>query len=105
MDKKDKQETLRYIYSQLEYGYIDLGSHDENELEIIKEALKKQTPMRPYYEADGYADGVLAYDYAKCPVCGHDFECGVNDWGCAYCQDCGQALDWTEDEDEENMET
>ena len=25
--------------SQLEYGYIDLGCHDENELEVIRQAM------------------------------------------------------------------
>lgn len=63
-----------------------------------KEALEKQMPRKPDYEADGYADGVLAYDYAKCPVCEHEFEYGINEWGSAFCQDCGQALDWSDEE-------
>lgn len=62
-------------------------------------ALEKQIPKKPEYEADGYADGELVYDYAKCPICGHDFEYGINDWGCEYCSDCGQKLDWESDEE------
>lgn len=62
------------------------------------EALKKQIPKKPEYEGDGYADGELVYDYAKCPICGHDFEYGINDWGCEYCSDCGQKLDWSDEE-------
>ena len=69
----------------------------DSALTIIKNALDKQTAMRPDYEADGYADGLLCYDYAKCPICGHDFEYGINDWGSDYCSDCGQRLDWKED--------
>ena len=65
---------------------------------LAKAALEKQIPKKLDLEADGYADGVLAYDYAKCRVCEHDFEEGVNDWGCVYCQDCGQALDWSDTE-------
>ena len=61
-------------------------------------ALEKQIPKKPEYEADGYADGELVYDYAKCPICGHDFEYGINDWGCNYCSDCGQKLDWSDEE-------
>ena len=61
-------------------------------------ALEKQIPKKPEYEADGYADGELVYDYAKCPICGHDFEYGINDWGCEYCSDCGQKLDWSDEE-------
>ena len=65
-------------------------------MRVTIKALKKQLPKKPDYEADGYADGVLAYDYAQCPVCGHDFEYGINDWGCDYCSDCGQRLDWSD---------
>ena len=66
--------------------------------ELAINALEKQIPKKPEYEADGYADGELVYDYAKCPICGHDFEYGINDWGCKYCSDCGQKLDWSDEE-------
>lgn len=73
----------------------DVTKFDE-EFKKYKEAYEKQTPINPYYEGDGYdEDGNFIYDYAKCPVCGRDFEEDINnDWGCAYCQDCGQALKW-----------
>ena len=60
------------------------------------EALKKQIPKKPEYEANGYANGELVYDYARCPICGHDFEYDINDWGCEYCSNCGQKLDWSD---------
>jgi hypothetical protein len=61
---------------------------------------ERNTPRRPDYEGDGYADGHLVYDTAYCPECRHRFEEGVNDWGSAFCSDCGQALDWEPDPDE-----
>ena len=67
-------------------------------LDVAIQALEKQIPKKPEYEGDGYADGELVYDYAKCPICGHDFEYGINDWGCEYCSDCGQKLDWSDEE-------
>ena len=70
-----------------------LGNRKEA-LYMAMKALDKQTPKKPDYIADGYADGLLCYDYAKCPICGHDFEYGINDWGSEYCSDCGQKLDW-----------
>lgn len=80
--------------------------HPKDEIEkaasaIIVEALERRIPMKPYYEGDGFDDeGNIIYDNAECPVCGNDeFEYGINNWGCAYCPDCGQALDW-EVEDE-----
>ena len=37
----EKQEAaLEYIKSQLEDGYLDLGLHDQDELQIIKEAIE-----------------------------------------------------------------
>lgn len=55
---------------------------------MIDKAIDKQIPMKPEYE-----------DYeAICPVCEHEFEYGINEWGSAFCQDCGQALDWSDSE-------
>ena len=39
MIQNEKNEAIDYIMSQLEYGYIDLGCHDENELEVIRQAM------------------------------------------------------------------
>ena len=61
-------------------------------------ALKKQIPKKPYYFGDGYADGMLVYDEARCPACECDFEEGMTNWGCKFCPDCGQALDWSDTE-------
>ena len=66
--------------------------------EMSIKALEKQIPKKPEYIADGYADGEFVYDYAKCPICGHDFEYEINDWGCNYCSNCGQKLDWSDEE-------
>lgn len=68
--------------------------------ELAINALEKQIPRKPKYYGDGYSGGKLVYDYAKCPVCGRDdFEYDINNWGCNYCPDCGQALDWSESND------
>ncbi len=61
---------------------------------LIDLAVEKQISQKPNFQGDGYADGELVYDFAECPVCGCDFEEETRDWGCKYCPDCGQALDW-----------
>jgi hypothetical protein len=39
MTEQRRKDALKYIEGQLEYGYIDLGMNDQDELEIIKEAI------------------------------------------------------------------
>ena len=68
--------------------------------ELVFMALEKQIPKKPTYEGDGYDEsGSLIYDHAECPACGNDdFEYGINNWGCKFCPECGQALDWSDTE-------
>ena len=92
----EKLKNMR-LFMQIEDDNNDckFTEDDYKANEMAIQALEKQIPKKPEYEADGYADGELVYDYAKCPICGHDFEYGINDWGCEYCSDCGQKLDWS----------
>jgi hypothetical protein len=39
MTEQRRKDALKYIEGQLEYGYIDLCMNDQDELEIIKEAI------------------------------------------------------------------
>lgn len=39
MTENEKQESIDYIMAQLEDGYVDLGCHDENELEVVRQAM------------------------------------------------------------------
>jgi len=39
MNTEDRNEAIKYINAQLEDGYIDLGLHDQDELNIIEEAM------------------------------------------------------------------
>lgn len=56
----------------------------------------KQTARRPDYEGDGYADGHLVYDTWICPCCGKHYEVDYDNYN--YCPDCGQKLDWSDEE-------
>ena len=95
----EKLKNMR-LYMQIEDKNNDckFTEDDYKANDMAINALEKQIPKKLEYEADGYADGELVYDYAKCPICGHDFEYGINDWGCEYCSDCGQKLDWSDEE-------
>lgn len=66
----------------------------------IKECVPKwkdrlgQNPRKVIYEGDGYSDGEWTVDYAYCPNCDHETEVDSENWGCSYCPECGQRLDW-----------
>lgn len=64
--------------------------------EFANEAVKKQIPKKPYFEGDGYWNGELVYDTWICPCCEKHYEVDYDDYD--YCPNCGQALDWSEEE-------
>lgn len=65
-------------------------------LEECRAAVEKQTAKRPDYEGDGYADGHLVYDTWICPCCGKHYEVDYDEYD--FCPDCGQKLDWRDEE-------
>ena len=64
--------------------------------DVAIEALKRLTPQKPNLEGDGYADGVLVYDTWICPNCEKRYEVDYDEYD--HCPDCGQAIDWSEEE-------
>lgn len=69
--------------------YRTIGTPEE-----CRTAMEKQTPKRPDYEGDGYADGQLVYDTWICPCCGKHYEVDYDNYD--YCPYCGQKLRWRE---------
>lgn len=59
-------------------------------------ALNNRVPLKPTLEADGYADGELAYDIWRCPGCDTAYEVETEKY--KHCPNCGQAIDWGEEE-------
>lgn len=39
MENNRREEAIKYIMAQLKNGYIDLGLNEQDELEIVKEAM------------------------------------------------------------------
>ena len=84
---------------------MHLLNHIENLQELIKRIEKRETDenakaLPVVYSGDGYADGNIVYDFAKCPNCGYEYEDGDKDWKEQFCPHCGQALKWTVEESE-----
>lgn len=102
-------EELRVMkaYSKLsreelfEVAVALMGFQEYRQIGTLKEcrtAMEKQTPKRPDYEGDGYADGQLVYDTWICPCCGKHYEIDYDDYD--YCPNCGQRIDWGNEENE-----
>ena len=98
MNKYEKAIDIVARYcSDYRSGIFPPRHKSSKELDILMELVDKATPKKLEYEATGYYDGELVYDMAYCPICRHEFEYDINDWGCDYCSDCGQALDWSKE--------
>lgn len=48
MNELDRKEAIKRIKGQLEFGYIDLGVHDQDEIKIIKEAMSSLVCLEQY---------------------------------------------------------
>lgn len=70
-------------------------------IDIADAAIRKQIPKKPDIEGDGYADGYLVYDTWICPCCGNYYEIDYDNYD--YCPKCGQAIDWSEENESERL--
>lgn len=89
MTPKKAITTLELAISEVKWNYpLDISIA----LEMAIEALKKQIPKKPLNPCGRY------YGKAKggnCPICG----AGTNSVTYTYCRKCGQALDWSGEEE------
>lgn len=88
--REEKADTILTMIEELKQ-YRAIGTPEE-----CRVAVEKQTARRPDYEGDGYADGHLVYDTWICPCCGKHYEVDYDNYN--YCPDCGQKLDWRDEE-------
>lgn len=88
--REEKANTILVMVEELKQ-YRAIGTPEE-----CRAAVEKQTARRPDYEGDGYADGHLVYDTWICPCCGKHCEVDYDNYN--YCPDCGQKLDWSDEE-------
>ena len=87
------QESIDMATKALEevQQYRKIGTVEE-----CRAAVEKQTAKKPDYEGDGYSDGQLVYDTWICPCCGQHYEVDCDRYD--YCPNCGQKLDWSDEE-------
>ena len=95
-EKLGKYEDMeeQFVDRLKEASYERLGNDG---MGIAIQALEKQIPKKPTYEGDGYApDGTFVWDEWLCPCCGKRYEVDYDDYD--YCPNCGQKLDWSDEE-------
>lgn len=88
--RKENAEIIINGFEELEQ-YRAIGTVEE-----CRAAVEKQKAKKPDFEGDGYADGNLVYDTWICPCCGKHYEVDCDDYD--FCPNCGQKLDWGEEE-------
>ena len=71
-----------------------LGHCEDKNLELLEKLVERATPKKPDYWGDGYGD-----ENWDCPCCGASFETDYDKYD--YCPSCGQALDWSVEDDTE----
>lgn len=81
---------------QLQQEVAEIRRFVNGDFKDTGKAFEKQIAKRPYYEGDGYADGQMVYDTWICPNCESEYEVEYDDYG--YCPNCGQKLDWSDEE-------
>ena len=90
------QEAIEIITNAIQTE--NMTAEQDKALAIVQKAVEKLIPKKPDIEGDGYDDkGKLIYDIAYCPNCDHKFDLGYDD-ETKCCPDCGQALDWSDEE-------
>lgn len=55
---------------------------------VVSDDTERLIPKKPLYEDR----------YAQCPKCANDDFGFMHYWGCHFCPDCGQKLDWNDNE-------
>lgn len=73
--------------------------------EIGRKAILKQIPQKVIFASRSNDESVHRNDIAECPNCESVFLRHRSNylkslnWGCEYCPDCGQALDWSKNDE------
>lgn len=92
--------TVQEAYDECKEWYQSDGMWELDGVAFVLalDALKKQIPEKPYRHPETQPKHFLkGVDGYYCPVCDRDVLDKDNDCF-MYCPDCGQALDWSEEE-------
>lgn len=92
--------TAKEAIAELEHGILYVNHKTGEAVRMAIEALQRQDPTKPHIEGDGYWSGEIVYDTWICPNCNASYELEMDEFD--YCPECGQAIYWEVEEDEEH---
>ena len=97
MTESEAIEEFKQRLELIEKCYRGEVEDCKQALELGVKALEKQIPKKPTpIDYEKYMDTVKNALFLKgsywCPNCNHVVKCGT------YCSDCGQKLDWSDEE-------
>ena len=97
MTESEAIKLLEYIRETGNGESPYVGCAQSIAIEMAINALEKQIPKKPTpIDYEKYMDTVKNALFLKgsyrCPNCNHVVKCGT------YCSDCGQKLDWSDEE-------
>ncbi len=79
--------------------FDDMFLQDIEALKVGISALEKQVPKKVKREFRTIGGAITSFETDVCPSCGMDFY--IDDLGqtmyCDFCPNCGQALDWSDE--------
>ena len=93
MTNQEAINDLKVILSEItecEESICYVTDIDAEPLRLAIKALEKQIPKKPVYGAANI----------KCPNCGATLLYYFHSFKIDYCNECGQRLDWSEENDE-----
>lgn len=89
MTVEEAKEELKEMWIEFDYTLHDKSA---NAIDVALKALEKQIPKKPI----GDLGSVPHY---RCPYCNRAVKLYKNDRGFDFCPDCGQKIDWSDDND------
>ena len=92
-----ENEAIEIVRKEKAYMDSHAGRAQSEAFQMAINALEKQIPKKPIaIDYEKYMDTVKNALFLKgsywCPNCNHVVKCGT------YCSDCGQKLDWGDEE-------
>ena len=92
-----ESEAIEIVRKEKAYMDSHAGRAQSEAFQMAINALEKQIAKKPYIQQDNRNN-----DCMECPSCdsfiGYECDCRDEHYQINYCPNCGQAIDWSDEE-------